>query len=87
MPVFEYKALNGAGKAVQGLQEAESPKALRATLKRNGVFLTEVLGEKQVQAAQARDVNVRRWVVARVKPEDLAVMTRQLAVPVKQRCD
>ena len=82
MPVFEYKALSGAGKAVQGLQEAESPKALRATLKRNGVFLTEVLGEKQVQAAQARDVNVRRWVVARVKPEDLAVMTRQLAVLV-----
>jgi general secretion pathway protein F len=82
MPVFEYKALNGAGKAIQGLQEAESPKALRATLKRNGVFLTEVLGEKQVQAAQARDVNVRRWVVARVKPEDLAVMTRQLAVLV-----
>jgi len=82
MPVFEYKALNGAGKAVQGLQEAESPKALRATLKRNGVFLTEVLGEKQVQAQQARDVNVRRWVVARVKAEDLAVMTRQLAVLV-----
>jgi general secretion pathway protein F len=80
MPVFEYKALTAAGKAVQGLKEAESPKALRSALKRDGVFLTEVLGEQQQQAAQQRDVNVRRWVVARVGAEDLAIMTRQLAV-------
>ncbi len=80
MPVFEYKALTAAGKAVQGLKEAESPKTLRAALKRDGVFLTEVLGEQQQQAAQKRDVNVRRWVVARVGAEDLAIMTRQLAV-------
>jgi general secretion pathway protein F len=80
MPVFVYKALTGAGKAVQGLQEAESSRALRAVLKRDGVFLTEVLGEQQQQAQEARDVNVRRWVVARVSPEDLAVTTRQLAV-------
>jgi general secretion pathway protein F len=82
MPVFEYKALSAAGKPVQGLKEAESPKALRAALKRDGVFLTEVLGEKQQQAQQARDVNVRRWVVGRVSADDLAIMTRQLAVLV-----
>jgi general secretion pathway protein F len=80
MPVFEYKALSAAGKPVQGLKEAESPKTLRAALKRDGVFLTEVLGEKQQQAQQARDVNVRRWVVGRVSADDLAIMTRQLAV-------
>ena len=82
MPVFEYKALSAAGKPVQGLQEAESPKTLRAALKRDGVFLTEVLGEKQQQAQQAREVNVRRWVVGRVGADDLAIMTRQLAVLV-----
>jgi general secretion pathway protein F len=82
MPVFEYKALSAAGKPVQGLKEAESPKTLRAALKRDGVFLTEVLGEKQQQAQQAREVNVRRWVIGRVSAEDLAVMTRQLAVLV-----
>ncbi len=80
MPVFEYKALSAAGKAVQGLKEAESPKALRAALKRDGVFLTEVLGEQQQQAQAKRDVNVKRWVVGRVSPEDLSVMTRQMAV-------
>jgi general secretion pathway protein F len=80
MPVFEYKALSAAGKAVQGLKEAESPKALRTALKRDGIFLTEVLGEQQQQAQARRDVNVKRWVVGRVGAEDLAVMTRQLAV-------
>jgi general secretion pathway protein F len=82
VPVFEYKALNTAGKAVQGLREADSPKTLRATLRREGVFLTEVVGQKQADAQAAREVNVRRWVVGRISAEDLAIATRQLAVLV-----
>jgi general secretion pathway protein F len=81
MPVFEYRALTAAGKSVQGLREADSPKSLRTTLRRDGVFLTEVLGEKQAKA-QAREVNVRRWVLGRVSAQDLAITTRQLAVLV-----
>jgi general secretion pathway protein F len=82
MPVFEYKALNTAGKAVQGLREADSSKTLRATLRREGVFLTEVVGQKQADAQAAREVNVRRWVLGRISAEDLAIATRQLAVLV-----
>ncbi len=82
MPVFEYKALNTAGKAVQGLREADSPKTLRSTLRREGVFLTEVVGQKQADAQAAREVNVRRWVLGRISAQDLAVATRQLAVLV-----
>jgi len=82
MPVFEYKALTAAGKAVTGLREADSPKSLRGTLRREGVFLTEVVGQKQHDAQAARDVNVRRWVVGRISAEDLAIATRQLAVLV-----
>jgi general secretion pathway protein F len=82
MPVFEYKALTTGGKAVQGLREAESPKALRTVLKRDGVFLTEVLGEAQQKAQEAREVNVRRWVLGRVRAGDVAIATRQLAVLV-----
>ncbi len=83
MPVFEYKALTGSGKAVQGLREADSARTLRTVLRREGVFLTEVLGEQQAKAQQAREVNVRRWVLGRVSAEDLSVATRQLAVLVK----
>ncbi len=82
MPVFEYKALTQAGKAVQGLREADSPKSLRATLRREGVFLTDVLGQKQADAQAAREVNVRRWVLGRISAQDLAIATRQLAVLV-----
>jgi len=82
MPVFEYKALTTAGKTVQGLREADSAKSLRATLRRDGVFLTEVVGQKQADAQAARDVNVRRWVLGRISAEDLAIATRQLAVLV-----
>jgi general secretion pathway protein F len=82
MPVFEYKALTTAGKTVQGLREAESPKTLRSVLRREGVFLTEVLGEKAAAAQAKREVSVRRWVVGRVSPQDLAIATRQLAVLV-----
>src|SRR5512146_241058 len=80
MPVLEYKALNPAGKAGPGLREAESPKTLRSTLRREGVFLTEVVGEAQAKAQEKREVSVRRWVLGRVGPRDLAVATRQLAV-------
>jgi general secretion pathway protein F len=80
MPVFQYKALDAAGKTVQGLREADSPKTLRAALKRDGVFLTEVLGAQEQKAQAARDVSVRRVVLGRVSATDLAIMTRQFAV-------
>jgi general secretion pathway protein F len=82
MPVFQYKALTAAGKAVQGLREADSPKSLRTVLRRDGVFLTEVLGEQQVKAQAQREVSVRRFVFGRVSAEHLAIATRQLAVLV-----
>lgn len=82
MPVFEFKALSAAGKPVTGLREADSPRTLRGVLRREGVFLTEVVGEKQQRQAASREVNVRRWVLGRIRAQDLAIATRQLAVLV-----
>ena len=45
MAVFEYKGLNEAGKTVTGLKEADSPKGLRGVLRKDGIFLTDVLGQ------------------------------------------
>jgi len=81
MPVFAYRALSEAGRPVEGMKEAESPKGLRSALRREGLYLTEVVGEQRLQAASP-DVNVRRWVLGRIKADDLAIMTRQLAVLV-----
>jgi general secretion pathway protein F len=82
MPVFEYKALDGRGKTVEGLKEADSPKTLRATLRREDIFLTEVLGQKEAAAAAKREVSVRRFIGARISALDVAITTRQLAVLV-----
>jgi general secretion pathway protein F len=82
MPVFQYRALDAAGKAVQGLKEADNPKTLRTTLKRDGLFLTEVLGAQEAKAQAAREVSVRRVFLGRVGATDLAIMTRQFAVLV-----
>jgi general secretion pathway protein F len=80
MPVFEYKALDPAGRAVGGLREADSPKSLRAALRRDGIFLTEVLGQQEAAAAEKREVSVRRMLGGRISATDVAITTRQLAV-------
>src|SRR3990172_3688395 len=82
MPVFEFKALDQRGKTIEGLKEADSPKTLRSTLRRDGLFLTEVLGQKEAAAAAKREVSVRRWLGGRISADDVAITTRQLAVLV-----
>ena len=47
MPVFEYRGLTPAGKQVKGLLEADSSRSLRQQLKRSGVFLTDVVAERE----------------------------------------
>jgi len=91
VPVFEFKGLSEAGKAVTGLKEAESPKTLRALLRKEGVFLTDVLGQADgagaavrkagasATAALSKDVNLRKFARGRVNTDDIAITTRQLA--------
>ena len=93
MPVFEYRALNAAGKNVEGLKEAESPKTLRAVLRKEGIFLTDVLGQaegalKPGQKAKptslgSTEVNFSKLGGGSVNTDDIAVMTRQLATLLK----
>ena len=54
MPVFEYRGLTPAGKQVKGLLEADSSRSLRQQLKRSGVFLTDVLAERESTPARPR---------------------------------
>lgn len=89
MPVFEYRALNGAGKTISGLLEADSPKTLRAQLRKDGIFLTDVLGQSDGRTGKAglskgkgalsRDVNLGRLAGGRISSDDIAITTRQLA--------
>src|SRR5262249_52542232 len=84
-PVFEYRALNEAGKAVSGLKEADSAKTLRTLLRKDGIFLTDVLGQTDAArpingaAAISKDIDFRKLTRGRVTTEDVAIITRQLA--------
>src|SRR5260370_7394277 len=86
MPVFEYRALNDAGKVVTGLKEADSSKTLRSLLRKDGVFLTDVVGQLEGArpAAQgtfvgSKDIDFQKMVRGRITTEDIAITTRQLA--------
>lgn len=89
MAVFEYKAFNASGKVESGIIDAESAKAARAKLRKNGVFPTELVEEKAGAAGKKTTASAKRSPVevdvkklfggGRVSTQDLAIMTRQLA--------
>jgi general secretion pathway protein F len=87
MPVFEYKGLNQAGKPIKGMLEADSPKTLRSQLRKDGIFLTDVIGQaegsrgavrKGANAAHA-DRELKLGGGGRITTDDIAITTRQLA--------
>jgi general secretion pathway protein F len=84
MPVFEFKGFNDAGKAITGVRDAESAKTLRQVLRKDGIFLTEVTAERQNVGAvsaggTARNLKLKQMFVGRIKTDDIAILTRQLA--------
>jgi general secretion pathway protein F len=85
MPVYAYKGLNQSGRAVAGIIDADNPKGARLKLRRDGIFPTDLTEEQRRQAkaaaAQAASLNLRQ-LFERISPQDLALMTRQLATLV-----
>jgi len=84
VPVYDFKGYNDAGKAVSGVRDAENAKALRALLRKDGIFLTEVTAERaaagKVSAGgTAKDIKLKQFFTGRIKTDDIAILTRQLA--------
>ncbi len=95
MPLYAWKGLDGAGKAVTGTREADGPKALRGILRKDAVFLTELRevqgGDRagKVMAGSAasgkgmkQEIEFGRF-FERVSPQEVSGFTRQLAVLLK----
>src|SRR6185369_1499010 len=63
--------------------DADSPKTLRALLRRDGILVTEVLqeGEKSKKGG-SREIDVAKF-FRRVSSLDIAIATRQLATLLK----
>jgi general secretion pathway protein F len=92
--VYAYKGLDARGKTVTGAKDAESPKALRALLKKDGIIVTECAEARagKTMAASAasakggsalkKDIDVA-GLFQRIKPVEVAAFTRQLATLMK----
>jgi len=97
VPVYTWKGLNAAGKAVAGTKDADGPKSLRQNLRKDGIFVTEhreMLGgagrsAAKVGAAGGQSVSAFkreidfRGLFERVTPQEVAVLTRQIATLLK----
>jgi len=91
MPVYAWKGLNATGKTATGTRDSDGPKSLRQTLRKEGIFISEVrevVSGRQSKLALAtggsgakgmrREVDLK-GIFERVKPRDVAVFTRQMA--------
>jgi general secretion pathway protein F len=87
MPVYAYKGLNEKGRNVGGIIDADSPKTARIKLRRSGIFPTDLAETRERPGAAAASTGSRFSVdlsamFERMTPQDLALMTRQLATLV-----
>jgi general secretion pathway protein F len=53
MPMYAFKGIGPTGKATSGLRDADSPKALRQMMRRDGVVVTEVSVSQQGAGGRA----------------------------------
>lgn len=80
MPVYEYQALDRAGKNRSGIIDADSPVSARQKLRASGVFPTAL---KETFSALKEKTASHSSVVTffkRVKPGEISAATRQLAI-------
>jgi len=79
MPVFEYTALDARGKTTSGIIDAEGSVAARQKLRSSGIFpvsIKETYEAAPKKASKSFNLSGR---FSRVKPVEVAMMTRQLA--------
>jgi general secretion pathway protein F len=82
VPLYAYRGLDGGGRAVGGVVDAESPRGARQKLRRTGVFPTD-LSEERTVASPARTLASLGRRADRVPAAELAAITRQFATLVE----
>jgi len=81
MPVFEYKALDSAGKNIKGIIDAENEAQARSRLRSSGKYpITIKLGNPR--SGGSVDTSNSVGFFERIKDEEIHIMTRQLATLV-----
>ncbi|MBH0178305.1 MAG: type II secretion system inner membrane protein GspF [Nitrospira sp.] len=83
MPVYQYRGYRNDGGSAAGIVDAENVKVARLKLRKEGVFPTDVVEQRQPSARQheggrARTIH-RTGRAATLSAHDLALLTRQFA--------
>jgi general secretion pathway protein F len=85
MAVFEYRGiLVATGKGVQGVKDAENVKALRGSLRRDGILMTTATEESEAEEKKKGQLSLKRF-FENPSTADIAIMTRQLATLTKAK--
>ncbi len=83
MAVFQFRGVTAAsGKEIRGVRDADNPKALRASLRREGIVLTNATEARAASEKKARDIQLFAF-LSRPNTGDVALVTRQLATLIK----
>jgi general secretion pathway protein F len=76
MPVFEYKGVNAKGKTLKDFIDAPNVNEARARLRRENIFVTEIVESLKAQAASSSQ---KISFSSGVSVQDLSLMTQQLS--------
>ncbi len=80
MPVYEYSALDRAGKKKSGIIDADSPVTARQKLRSSGIFPVEMKESLSASKEKAQSSFSSSFLFGRVKPAELSASTRQIAI-------
>jgi general secretion pathway protein F len=76
--VFEWQGVDGKGRNVKGVRDADNARVLRTLLRKEGILATAIDEEHIARTKTAREVNFKRY-FQRVSTLDVGIITRQLA--------
>lgn len=79
MPVYEYTALDAKGKMTSGIIDADGARAARQKLRASGIFPVAVKESQEKPEKKTDRVTDLSRYLRRVKPAEIAIMTRQLS--------
>jgi general secretion pathway protein F len=82
MPVFEYTALDNKGKSTSGIIDAEGAQAARQKLRTSGIFPVSIKETQEAEPKKESGTFSLSSRFSRIKPVEVAMMTRQLATLV-----
>ena len=91
MALWAFKGLDTRGKSVNGVREADTPKLLRALLRRDGVIVTDVAEARDGKSAKSglskgKGLNAEvdlGALIGGIKRVEIAAFTRQVATLLK----